>query len=687
MTAFRLGLAELRRLTSSRLALAALVAMVTIPTIYAGLYLYANRDPYGSLSAVPAAVVVEDSGTTLADGSRLVAGTQVGHDLVASRSFAWHEVTRAQARDGVDAGTYDFAIIVPSSFSADLASSAQFTPRQAQLELVTNDANNYLARAIASSVVAQVTKSVAAKVSSSSAQQLLLGFATVHDNVAKAADGAAKLQSGLESATSGADRLVTGADALVTGERQLVDGTATLVTGADRAATGASQLGAGATSLASGLSQLDTRTADLPAQTAALASGAQQVSAGNAAVAGAAARVATASQDAVDALGADRAALDARLVAAGLTDAQVSAVHRELDTIAAPVSRANATVAQTSSQLTTLAAGSARVTAGAQTLATAAVPLRAGIVQASTGVGALRDGAAALASGTAALRTGAQQLQSGQASARGGATQLASGATTLRDGLGSLSTGAKDLHDGLASGLKQIPDPSPAARQAVAQTLGNPIAVSTSSQASAENYGAGLAPFFLSLALWIGGYTLFLIVRPVSSRAVSAHLPSWRVALGGWVAPAVAGTAQALLAYAVVAGGLRIHVAHPLGTIALMVLVSWAFVAILHALSTTLGAVGKFLGLVLMVLQLVSAGGTFPWQTLPAPLQALHHVMPMSYAIDALRRLLYGANLSALWRDVAVLIAYLAGALVASTWAARRARVWTPARLKPDLSL
>ena len=36
-----------------------------------------------------------------------------------------------------------------------------------------------------------------------------------------------------------------------------------------------------------------------------------------------------------------------------------------------------------------------------------------------------------------------------------------------------------------------------------------------------------------------------------------------------------------------------------------------------------------------MVVQLVTAGGTFPWQTLPGPLAALHHVLPMSYAVDA----------------------------------------------------
>ena len=111
------------------------------------------------------------------------------------------------------------------------------------------------------------------------------------------------------------------------------------------------------------------------------------------------------------------------------------------------------------------------------------------------------------------------------------------------------------------------------------------------------------------------------------------------------------------------------------------------FVATLHALASRFGAVGKFLGLVFMVVQLVSAGGTFPWQTLPGPLQAVHHVVPMSYAVDGLRRLLYGADLGPVTGSLGVLTAYLLGALALSTVAARRSRTWTAKRIKPELSV
>jgi putative membrane protein len=132
---------------------------------------------------------------------------------------------------------------------------------------------------------------------------------------------------------------------------------------------------------------------------------------------------------------------------------------------------------------------------------------------------------------------------------------------------------------------------------------------------------------------------------------------------------------------------LDIEPVHPWLTALFLVLISVTFVAILQALNVWFGAVGQFLGLVLMLTQLVTAGGTFPWQTLPEPLNSLHWVLPMSYGVDGLRQLLYGGNLALGVRDSAVLAGFLIGSLAVTTWAARRRRVWTANRLQPELVL
>jgi putative membrane protein len=248
-------------------------------------------------------------------------------------------------------------------------------------------------------------------------------------------------------------------------------------------------------------------------------------------------------------------------------------------------------------------------------------------------------------------------------------------------------SGVSQLQKGLERGLSQVPNPDAATRAATARTIADPVEIRNVAQTSAGSYGAGLAPFFVSLAAWIGGYVLFLLVRPLSNRAMAANQTPLRVALGGWLAPSVLGAAQVLFLIALLAFGLRIVPSHLVLTPLFLVLVSLTFVAIVQALNAWLGTAGQFIALVLMLVQLVSAGGTFPWQTIPTSLYGLHHVLPMSYSVDGLRHLLYGGEMSSVATDVTVLVAWLAGSLLLSSLAARRFRVWSVSRIKPELVL
>jgi len=682
-----MALSELRRLTAGRLPKLAVVALLLVPVLYGGLYLYANHDPYGRLDKIPTAVVVEDAGTTLATGEKLDVGPQVADELVTSKSFDWHRVDRADATAGVADGTYEFALVLPKSFSADLASSAAFTPRQAQLELLTNDANNYIAHTIANQVVAQVTKTVASQVSETAASQLLAGFNTIHTQVSQAAAGAAQLQNGLTSAATGVTQLQTGASQLNTAQKQLSDGATKLATGTTQASQGATELAAGAKKLDNGLGTLKQKTSTLPKQTKSLAAGADQVADGNEKIAATGRQVATASSTLVKNLTTLNGDLAAQLKAQGFSQHQINQVLAETAKLKAPVVQANTKIQTTSTQLNQLATGARKVSNGAAALAKATPALTNGISTAAKGAHQLDTGAGQLKTGLTSLNTGAQQLAAGEKQAVVGQGQLLTGVNSLATGVTQLKTGATQLNTGLAKGVKQIPNPSASQRKAVAETLGAPVTLQNVSQATADSYGAGLAPFFLSLACWIGAYVLFLLVRPLSPRALAASQSTFRVALGGWLPPALFGAIQATLVFTAVVLGLGIHAAHPWLTVGFLILTSFTFVAILHALSAWFGAVGKFLGLVLMVVQLVSAGGTFPWQTIPGPLYFFHHALPMSYAIDGVRHLMYGGPGTSLGRDLLALAAWFTLALAASTLAARNQRVWPAKKLQPELVL
>ncbi|PPK65524.1 YhgE/Pip domain-containing protein [Actinokineospora auranticolor] len=659
MSVIRLARNELRRVSSGTLPKLAVLALVLVPLLYGSLYLYANADPYNRLDKIPAAVVVGDTGATEPDGSRLDAGQKVADELKSSGKFDWHEVSAVDAENGVRAGEYTFSITLPADFSSSLASSAQFAPRQGMITVTTNDANNYLVGTIADRVVGEVRRSVAKAVGEQAAEKFLVGFGTVYDRTRQAADGATKLADGATQANTGATQLASG-------QRQLLDGATRLADGTVDAAAGAGQL-------STGLNTLRDKTKGLPAQTAQLAQGARQVADGNEQVAATAEKLASATSTMTGQLGQLDTGLTEKLREAGLSDQAVNDIMARVRQLRTPIEQANTQVGTAAAQLRTLADGADKVADGNAALAAATPAL-------ADGIGTAAAGAKDLASGTSQLRDGAATLRDGEKSAVDGADQLATGTKTLADG-------TVQLRDGLTAGLDQIPHPDDATRSATAQTIGDPVAVRTVGENSAGSYGAGLAPFFLGLALWIGAFVLFLLIKPLSNRALAAGHPAARTALAGWLTPAMLGVAQVVIMFAAVTTLIGIHPARPLATLGFLVLTSLTFVSIVHALNAFLGPVGKFVALVVLILQLISAGGTFPWQTLPDALIPLHRALPMGYVVDGLRHLLYGGPASGLAADIGVLAAYLIGGLVVSTIAARRQRVWTPARLKPELVL
>ena len=556
---------EFARLWATGMARIALIALMCVPLLYGGLYLWANQDPYARLNQIPVALVVEDVGSANADAPRNL-GAQVAKSLVEDGSFAWERVSAADAEAGVEAGDFDFSVTFPKDFTASLESSQGGDPHQAAVLLRTNDANSYLASTIGDQAVKRIQAKIVQQVNREAAQHMLDGLADIRVSLVKARDGA-------------------------------------------------EQAASGATALHTGLGTLRDATAALPEQTARLASGAEQVAAADARIAQIGREVAGASASVTGKLEAERQAIADQLAAAGTDPAVIEQILASYDRVAASVRDVNDRAQTASGQLDQLEAGSGQVASGARQLANATPELTAGIAIAT-------------------------------------------------DGADQLAAGVEQLASGLAGGVERIPDASPELREHQAANIADPVQVETSAVTSAGTYGAGLAPFFVSLAAWIGMYALFLILKPVSARAMTALRTPVKVAVAGWLTPTLLGAVQMLALFGIVAGTLGFRVAHPWGAYGIMVLASMTFAAIILALNVWFGSVGQFMGLILMVLQLVVAGGTFPWQTLPEPLTSLHHLMPMSYAVDGLRQLMYGGDLSKAGSAAIVLACVLLGALV-----------------------
>lgn len=314
------------------------------------------------------------------------------------------------------------------------------------------------------------------------------GVSKVADGSSELADGAIKLDNGATALQNGIGQLSSGAVTLKNGADTLSNGTADLKAGTANASAGAQTLKAGAAQVSDGVNTLVGQMQTIAAGVGEASTAAGQISGGLDQIAGAVSVPTTADDAAIQAISVtglvtgDTAAAaiwsnvptDA-LVAAGLSDEQVEAVHQVVAGVVAAavpamVDQAATGAAQAAAVTSAnnvkdaLAANIAPLQAGASALASslstssaqltapeAAAQLQAlakGAKDVADGAGTLATGVAALDSGAAALDTGAKQLNQGLATVQSGAKDLASGASELKNGTATLKSGAATLSSG-----------------------------------------------------------------------------------------------------------------------------------------------------------------------------------------------------------------------------------------------
>ena len=129
--------------------------------------------------------------------------------------------------------------------------------------------------------------------------------------------------------------------------------------------------------------------------------------------------------------------------------------------------------------------------------------------------------------------------------------------------------------------------------------------------------------------------------------------------------------------------GLALEPSHPWLTLGL--LASVAFTAPIQGIVAVMGTPGKFVVLILLVLQLVSSGGTFPWLTTPEPLHIMHQILPMGHVAEGMRHLIYGADLAPLLPIVLGLLGYTVLGLLFAWVAVSKKKTRTLKSLMPEI--
>lgn len=665
---------ELARLRRSRLARAAVVAVTIVPLLYGALYIWANLDPTGNLDQVRAAVVNEDEIVEVTGPDGTVQPVAIGRVLAADligdddgSNYDWVLTDAEDASDGLATGEYKAVLTIPENLSAAATSTSGDPSRtvQGQLDLRTNDGVNYINGTIAERILDAARTALNAQVTETYLDNVYLGFSDIRDSLQEAADGAAEL-------SAGARQLADGTAAAETGAQQLADGNRAL-------ADGAAQLDGAVSELASGLGLLRSQTGTLGQDTQRLADGADQVAAGTGQINQTVQTVtqqlldatANASAD-IDALAAQLSSLADQCEAAvpeGGCAALREAANRSGE-LTAFVGTVRGQAEQVRADTAALAAGANQVAAGNRQLAGAVPTLISALDQAAGGASALADGTGRLADGAATAASGAEEL--------------ATGVGQLADGAEQLATGSADLADGLAQGADEVPVYGDEERANLASTVATPIEDAANRLNGVENYGTALAPYFMALALWVGAMAIYLLLRPFSDRAIASTAGSARIALAGLAPGVLLSAVQALLLVAVVEGVVGIHPADRLLLVGTALAAGTVFTAVNQMLIALFGAAGRFLALVVVSLQLTSAGGTYPIETAPAFFNFFHDLLPMTYVVDLFRAATAGGGQS-IGRDFFALGVFTVLALSVTVVAAYRRQRVTMGRLHPEL--
>lgn len=527
----------------------------------------------------------------------------------------------------------------------------------------------------------------------SGSSQLKEGTASLVSGLEGNTSNIQALNAGAQSVQTGVGALSTGLGSLATGSQQVSDGVAQLVDGLGAMPTMVGDLKAGVAKVNEGANKLATATQQVAQGTASLQ---QQIEALDIPEEQKATLLATVQQVNAGAQGTQAGASD---LSSGTTELnnQVAAVElpatADLSTLKAGAAEVATGAATMNDKVANelqpgtqqLAAGTEKLennwnasVEGAKQLDNGAASLNNGISSLDTGLSQLQGGSSQLVTGLGSLNEGASQLKNGMGQLQTGSNDLTNGLTSLADGTGALVSGALKLENGtiklvdgteeLKGGTKtlqgKLADASTEAdkvhaKPATYNMVANPVKVDTKAKSPVENYGTGFAPYFLSMGLLIGGLVVTVVYSVVHPAIRPRNASAWY--LSKTTVLAVVGLLQSVIIVALVKLLLGLEAENVAAVYLLALVASYTFIALVQMFVTVFNDVGRFIVLILMVLQLTSSAGTFPLELIPKPLQAINDFMPMKYTIQGFKAAISTGDMHFFWQNVGILLGIIAG--------------------------
>lgn len=685
--------AELTSILSNRKVLIPIIAILFIPVLYAGMFLWAFWDPYKYLGDLPVAIVNQDEGADL-NGEQLTIGDDLVKNLRKSNSFDFDIVDKKQGYQGLKDQKYYILVEIPSDFSKNATTLLEDQPQKLQIKYVPNEGANFLSAQIGETAMKEIKAEISKEIVATYSESIFEKVTEMAGGLGQASEGAGQLNEGSVKLNEGAGQIKENLELLASKSIEFQEGM-------NSAASGSSEIAQGAASIQQGLQEVDEKLPQLVTGTEKAQAGAQQMK--EALPAGIAAEINAQLSGSTEKLNQGINQFETQLgegLSSQIADQMIAQQTVKMQELAAaliengvPAEKVTAIMAQqtapTKAEIEQQVAQAINpglhqgftqfksqvnrqllgATAGLESqLKKQTDPLfdqliggigeiNANQLKLQQGIHQLYTGSTTLHAGASQLTAGMGELTAGAGKITEGTGKLAEGSTELQAGTEKLQDGSSELNEKLAAGAEAAN--SVQADEDTYDMMGEPVKVDKNEINTVPNYGTGFAPYFISLGLFVGALIISIVFGLREPAVQPASAAQWFFGKLGVIT--IIGVLQALLVDIVLLVGLGMEVQSLPLFIVTTILTSMVFVTLIQMLVTSMVDVGRFIAILILIMQLTTSAGTFPLALIPEALQPFNAFFPMTYSVQAFKAVISSGDFAYMWQNNWILLAYSAG--------------------------
>lgn len=600
-----------------------IIAVLLVPFMYSFFYLKAYWNPYGkgNIDNLPVAVVNKDSGDK---------GKELIDNIKESKKLKLSIVSNDEATDGLNDGKYYAIISIPKDFTSSMNSASSTNKHHATITYSPNQKSNYLSSQIINTVVLTVEKNLDNTVNSKIVENLSDKLKAVPTQLNTISTGFGKLSEGTSQIENGASELKSGSEQLKNGINEAYNGSKTITDGVN----------ASIENLKNDKSEaIDTQTLNnIKNQVTSSVNATFTDTYKNAIGVQAVETVKAQYENNINLL---KQGILANISAFGITDVDaycnsssvnpglanycssylgLVSLNNQLNDSSSVIYQSIYNTAITSAQKSAVQTASNVSETVAKQVATSAKETATNKSIAS--LTPLQEGLNSLTSGLAKLNTGSNDLYNGT-------VKLNEGTTTLNNSVKASKVELDNKINSTKSEMKKVDGLSKYSKM--------PIKAETKEVNKVSSYGTAFSPLFISIALWVGSLMLFMVLYFDKEKRFGLLGIDSKKRVKRTLAYHGLASASGLILGILLQLLLDFSITNVLLYYVSIILIANCFLAIVEFLIETFGDIGKFIALIILVLQLAAAGGTFPIETVTKGFRWLHPLLPMTYTINLLK--------------------------------------------------